>query len=1144
MLPNWRIGSAFAVVFAVLPLSSVKERAAKLPRSAESAVSTAALLDTDNDGIPDVWERLGFDANGDGVIDVDLPAMGANPRRKDIFIEVDFMMQDVNGDGDALDAGEHTHQPVAAAIQQVIAAFANAPVKNPNGSTGITVHVDTGQLGGGNRISHFYELDFNATSSGDRRDPAIGVGGGQVVLTWEDDRDRNGIGEIYLQTISLAGFLQGDEIVVNSVSAGQQLNPDLAVNGAGRMVVVWEDDQDGNGKYEILGVGFGPNLNQTLNLQEPNPVNSVSAGQQRRPAVAMDAAGNFVVVWEDDQDGNGKYQILARGFDANGVPRFSLEEPNAVNSVSAGQQLRPDVAMDAAGNFVIVWEDDQDGNGRYEILARGFDANGTPRFSLQEPTPVNTVSGGQQLKPAVAMDGAGNFVVVWEDDQDGNGKYQVLGRGFDSNGNPRFSLEEPNAVNSVASGQQRQPAVAMDPATGRFTVSWEDDQDENGKYETLARGFDSNGGQRFADVVVNTVSTNNQVDPTVALDGAGNSFVAWEDGRANQGSEVFVRGFDAAGATAHAELRGHGRGTNQTFYTIKANNFNWRRAGIFHYAIFAHNQLFSGSSGVAKRPGSDLIVSLGSFTSQVGTVLDQAGTLMHELGHNLSLYHGGDEDVNNKPNYNSVMNYDYQLTGIDTNCDAAGDGVLDYSRGRLPPLREWQLNETSGMCDGTIVVNSVSAGQQFTPSVAAAANGNFVVVWADDQDQNGKYEILARGFDITGAERFSLEEPTGVNSVSSGQQFVPVVAMDAAGNFVVVWEDDQDENGKFQILARGFTANGTPRFSLEEPNAVNSVSAGQQVNPEVAMDATGNFVVVWEDDQDGNGRYEILARGFNANGAPRFSLQEPTPVNTVSAGQQLRPSVAMDATGNFVIVWEDDQDGNGKYQILGRGFNANGTPRFSLEEPNAVNSVSAGQQYVARVAMDQVGNFAVVWEDDQDANGYYEILARGFTAAGAPRFSLQEPTPVNSVSSGQQLNPAVAMAPGGRFVLVWEDDQDQNGKYQILARGFLATGAAAFSLEEPNAVNADASGQQFKPRVALDGTGRIIAVWEDDADGNGWYQITGRVFGANGVVLNAVPIDWDRDGVLETTVSVDLSDDGSLTTLTDVADWKIVRLVM
>ncbi len=97
--------------------------------------------DTDGDGLWDDWEQLGVDTTGDGVIDLDLPALGANPQRKDLFIEVDWM--DCTVEGSDCGAGDtHNHQPRQDAIDAVIQAFANANVTNPDGSTGITLHVD------------------------------------------------------------------------------------------------------------------------------------------------------------------------------------------------------------------------------------------------------------------------------------------------------------------------------------------------------------------------------------------------------------------------------------------------------------------------------------------------------------------------------------------------------------------------------------------------------------------------------------------------------------------------------------------------------------------------------------------------------------------------------------------------------------------------------------------------------------------------------------------------------------------------------------------------------------------------------------------------------------------------------------------
>ena len=131
------------------------------------------------------------------------------------------------------------------------------------------------------------------------------------------------------------------------------------------------------------------------------------------------------------------------------------------------------------------------------------------------------------------------------------------------------------------------------------------------------------------------------------------------------------------------------------YQAYKSANFAANRNGYFHYVLMPHRYLVtSGSSGQAEISGDDLIVSLQCFNS----VTNVANTIVHELGHNLGLRHGGFEDVNYKPNYNSVMNYLYQFPGIDNNCTPPGDGVLSYSVGTRPPLNENHVDEPQGVC--------------------------------------------------------------------------------------------------------------------------------------------------------------------------------------------------------------------------------------------------------------------------------------------------------------------------------------------------------------------------------------------------------------------------------------------------------------
>lgn len=91
-------------------------------------------LDSDGDGLPDKWEENGYDADGDGTIDVDLPQLGADPLRKDLFIEVDWMSQSA------------PNNAIWAAIES---AFDNSPILNSDGSQGIAIHIDRGAGTGG-----------------------------------------------------------------------------------------------------------------------------------------------------------------------------------------------------------------------------------------------------------------------------------------------------------------------------------------------------------------------------------------------------------------------------------------------------------------------------------------------------------------------------------------------------------------------------------------------------------------------------------------------------------------------------------------------------------------------------------------------------------------------------------------------------------------------------------------------------------------------------------------------------------------------------------------------------------------------------------------------------------------------------------
>ncbi|NNB92666.1 hypothetical protein HRD49_41155 [Corallococcus exiguus] len=128
------------------------------------------------------------------------------------------------------------------------------------------------------------------------------------------------------------------------------------------------------------------------------------------------------------------------------------------------------------------------------------------------------------------------------------------------------------------------------------------------------------------------------------------------------------------------------------FDVIKGKYFAANRAPYFHYMLFANRYGGGNSSGISRGiPAHDFVVTLG-FAAGI-TELQLAGTLMHELGHNIGLRHGGNDDSNYKPNYLSIMNYEYQFYGFGI---GGLNNVLDYSRVQVASFNEQSVNEVSG----------------------------------------------------------------------------------------------------------------------------------------------------------------------------------------------------------------------------------------------------------------------------------------------------------------------------------------------------------------------------------------------------------------------------------------------------------------
>ena len=126
---------------------------------------TKENVDTDGDGLPDVWEMNGIDTNGDGILELDLKAMGADPNKKDIFVEVDWMVRPEKKFLWWVTKTSHSFKPTESQMRMVYDAFQehniNLHIDVGPESTDFVTGEKWGDLSEGNEITYTQMLNAN-----------------------------------------------------------------------------------------------------------------------------------------------------------------------------------------------------------------------------------------------------------------------------------------------------------------------------------------------------------------------------------------------------------------------------------------------------------------------------------------------------------------------------------------------------------------------------------------------------------------------------------------------------------------------------------------------------------------------------------------------------------------------------------------------------------------------------------------------------------------------------------------------------------------------------------------------------------------------------------------------------------------------
>jgi len=357
---------------------------------------------------------------------------------------------------------------------------------------------------------------------------------GEFVVVWASYAQDLDYGGIFGQRYDKDGNAAGSEFQVNTTTYDDQYFPAVSADYAGDFVVVWTSYYQDGDELGVFGQRFA---SDGTPAGEEFQVNTFTYGYQGFPAVASSPDGAFMVVWlsyEQDGDDFGVYGQRYNNSGSPAGPEF------LVNTYTYDYQGGPSVAAGGDGNFVVVWTSfDQDGDG-YGVFGQRFNASGG---IIGSEFQINTYTEDDQLAPAVAADGQGRFVVVWQSDFQDVSESSIFGQRFAENGNPaggefRVHAESPDG--------RTLPAVAADP-NGPFVVAWVAEGAGDGS-EIFGRRFDSNGSPTSAEFQANTYTTGSQTYPAVAADAEGKFVIVWTSfGQDGDGFGVFGQRFSSEG---------------------------------------------------------------------------------------------------------------------------------------------------------------------------------------------------------------------------------------------------------------------------------------------------------------------------------------------------------------------------------------------------------------------------------------------------------------------------------------------------------------------------------------------------------------------------------------------------------------------
>lgn len=963
-----------------------------------------------------------------------------------------------------------------------------------------------------------------------------------------------------------------DPLALNSDAvgdAGIDTSVRMATDGHGRWVAAWISRVLAGGPFGMdRDVFFARSDDNGASWSPPAPLNTNAAGDtgfESEVSIATDGKGNWVATWNSTENLGGAIgtdvDILYARSTNNGTT-WSLPLPlNSNAAIDVGHDFGSHVLTDANGLWMAVWSSTLTLTGPGSDNDIFFALSSDDGVSWSAPAFLNSNGGTDAAYddyPQIATDGQGNWVAAWTSSADPSSPMgpdaDILVARSSDNG---LTWTAPAPLNSNAATDSEGDfdlALTTD-ANGVWVAAWTSLDTLGGTIGAdgdilTARSMD-NGATWSSPSPLNSnaaVDTGSDELPSLATDGMGNWFAAWD-------GDNTAANTPGADYDAFAAFSADGGATWSDLVPI--NSGAATDTGSDYVPRFVTDR--RGNWVVAWDSGENVGGSIGTDSDLLTFRFAFPDCNNNAIGDGQDISDGTSADCNGDgvpdtcqpeldANGNGVLDACEQLTPAPAvACGTCGPGMVMVMATVFSMLvsvcRRRRCSRPSRHRIGlptlvTVLLVSVEVHAQFPVNLGLPAplnntattdtpaevdynarastdgKGNWVVLWTYDvqPSMNPVGDIMVARSSDNGATWTAPATLNNNGGAGSPYDDEAQITTDGNGNWVAIWQSLAFSGTDYDIIVSRSTDNGATWTPVAPLNTNAGSDTGDDEYPQITTDGQGNWVVVWQSTENLGGAIntdsDILVARSTDNGA---SWSPPAPLNSTAATDAANAAdedahIATDGQGHWLSVWTARRGLTGTdADLLIARSDDNGVTWMPAVPVNNNAATDSRDDLDSQIVTDGQGNWLAAWLSQSDLSGTGtdgDIVAARSTDNGS---TWTDPAPLNTnATTDTGLDEAVFLATDrhGNWVAAWRSRSDIGGNISGVNDADLLVAHSAdngATWTNPSLLNSksatDTTGAEFEPYIVADGRGNWIAVWDSNDNQDG-------IVGTDGDVLN------------------------------------------